>query len=289
MADSIEELFNLVEQHIDLEGEYSAIDRLKAIGLEHDEACGFVEIVILKKKNFFSRTARLKRFFGKGENDAKSIFGLLCRNLLSSRYYKSVDEIHKKIVESEKVYKKLEVEYGYRDDLYYYSTVVRRKIIVLVNLHFNDFSNSLQNEVINLMGQGRLLHSINSRSQHMYQKLEIYKEQAQEANDEIATNELEIIENLFHKHTHTSTIKPDEKKAFDELVTYLINIGKYQNKLVAEQDAKDRVSFFNELGLYKTDPQLANASQYRRKVHALIYAHNLHDVIVANNGDLPCI
>lgn len=165
-------LLDLVEQHIDSEDEYSAVDKLKAIGLEHDKACLLVEIVMLKKRNFFSRTSRIKRFFGKGEKDAKGIFELLCRSLLSSGDYKSVDEIHKKIAECEKTYEELEVKNGYRDDLYYYSTVIKRKIIILVNLHLNDLDASPQNEVVNFIGRENLLRSATQRTRHLRQMLD---------------------------------------------------------------------------------------------------------------------
>ena len=87
---------------------------------------------------------------------------------------------------------------------------------------------------------------------------------------------------------YASTSKGDEKKALIEIGTYLISIGKYPNEKAMEKDAKERVVFFEALGLYSQDPQLANASQYRKQIHALIYAHELHDVIVSNNGYLPC-
>ena len=170
--DVMGKILDLVEQYIDSEGEYSAVDKLKLIGWEHAKACRFVEIVMLKKRNFFSMTSKIKRFFGKGEKDAKGIFELLCRSLLSSGDYKSVDEIHKKIAECEKTYEKLEVKHGYRDDLYYYSTVIKRKVIILINLHLNDLDASLQNEVVNFIGRENLLHSVTQRTRHARQMLD---------------------------------------------------------------------------------------------------------------------
>ncbi len=167
MTDSIKDIFNLVEQEIDSVGEYNAIDRLKASGLEHDKACGFVEIIMLKKKNHFSRIAKLKRFFSRTGKDAESIFELICRNLISSGHYESVDGINRKITEIEENYGELESKYNYRDDCYYYSSVVRRKIIILINLHFDDFSDSLKNEATNLIGKEKILNSINQRTQHI--------------------------------------------------------------------------------------------------------------------------
>jgi len=86
---------------------------------------------------------------------------------------------------------------------------------------------------------------------------------------------------------HGSTDEADEIRAYDELRDYLIKNGKYSDAVEADDDAGERVEYFDGLGLYNEDSQLINASIYRKKTHALIYAHGLHDVIVKNSGFLP--
>jgi len=86
---------------------------------------------------------------------------------------------------------------------------------------------------------------------------------------------------------HGSTDETDEIQAYDELCNYLIRDGKYADSAEADDDAEERVEYFNGLGTYDDDSQLINASIYRKKTHALIYTHNLHDMIVKNNGFLP--
>jgi hypothetical protein len=86
---------------------------------------------------------------------------------------------------------------------------------------------------------------------------------------------------------HAPTGLVAEKKAYKELTSYLINLGKYPDAELADIDAQQRVNHFEQLNLYTSDPQLRNASILKKKTHALIYGHELHDVIVANDGYLP--
>jgi len=84
-----------------------------------------------------------------------------------------------------------------------------------------------------------------------------------------------------------STNPQAELRALDEICIYLVSIGKYENTESAKTEALERVGLFKELGLYKNDPGLSNASPERKSVHALIYGHDLHDLLVENNGYLP--
>ena len=86
---------------------------------------------------------------------------------------------------------------------------------------------------------------------------------------------------------HGSTDETEEIQAYEEIREYLINQGKYSSILEADNDAIERVDYFDSLGIYKEDPQLIAASVHRKKTHALIYAHDLHGVIGENNGFLP--
>ncbi len=86
---------------------------------------------------------------------------------------------------------------------------------------------------------------------------------------------------------HASTEAKAEQEALSELLRYLIEEGKYSSIEEGKKDAVERVKFFEQLSLYKDDPDLQAASDVRKMVHALIYGHNLHDPIEANRGYLP--
>lgn len=79
----------------------------------------------------------------------------------------------------------------------------------------------------------------------------------------------------------------EEDSALEEMCSYLVGLGKYPNRKSAKDDAIERIMFFEMLGLYKDDPQLQTASISRKSVHALIYGHDLHDLLEKNNGLLP--
>ena len=84
-----------------------------------------------------------------------------------------------------------------------------------------------------------------------------------------------------------STEPSSESKALTEICDYLISINKYSDISETKKDALSRVNHFNSLGLYEDDPQMLNASIERKSVHALIYGHDLHDLLEKNNGLLP--
>jgi hypothetical protein len=88
---------------------------------------------------------------------------------------------------------------------------------------------------------------------------------------------------------HAATDKKDEINALNELILHLVSIKKYENSVLAENDAEERVNFFEQQGLYLNNVQFENSSVNYKKTHALIITHNLHDVIEANNGYLPVI
>ncbi len=82
-----------------------------------------------------------------------------------------------------------------------------------------------------------------------------------------------------------STNPAEEKKALDEVCDYLISLGKYISVDEAKKDAINRMNFFGEL----KDPSMKDASIERKSVHALIYGHELHDVIERNGGYLSSV
>lgn len=171
-TDPMKELFNLAKQEIASAGEYSAVEKLKACGLEHDKSCSFVETVILHESGYFSLSARLKRVFGAFDiKDVHNLFIMICEYLLSSGHYDSQTAIDEKIADSEKTLEKLEEEFNSRDDLYYYSSHIKRKVIILNNLHFSDFSISLQNKIISLLGREKIMKSIDGRTKNVINKV----------------------------------------------------------------------------------------------------------------------
>lgn len=203
MSESMKNLFDFLEQEIDSGTEYSAIEKLKSSGLEHNKACGLVETFLLYKNGYFSPFFKLKQlFFRVNIKDANSLFRLLSQYLVSSRYYSSLQDIENKILDSETTLKNIELQFGYRDDLYYYSSEDKRKIIILNNLHYDDFSKSLQKNVINLLGKANIIKSINDRTKYVYQKLQTSIDEAQKIGDQTAKEELEILESLLKKHTY---------------------------------------------------------------------------------------
>lgn len=84
-----------------------------------------------------------------------------------------------------------------------------------------------------------------------------------------------------------STDAEAEELALLEMCEYLVALGKYSSVIEAKIDALERVKFFSKLGLDTIDPQLLNASPARKSVHALIYGHELHEIIESGNGFLP--
>ena len=83
-SNSMKDLFSLVKKEIESVGEYSAVEKLKACGLEHDKACGFVETVMLHQSGYFSLPSKLKRLFGAFDiKDGNNLFVLICQYLIS--------------------------------------------------------------------------------------------------------------------------------------------------------------------------------------------------------------
>lgn len=167
----------IVEKEIDLRGEYSAVEMLKSSGIEHNQACGIVETVMLYKENYFSRISKLKRafykiFLGNTGKDLESTFNLLCKHLLSTNHYQSLEEINQEIIKAKKSFVKIEANFGYRDDLYYYSSELKRKIIILFNLHYDNFPKSTQQIIMNILGKEKIAKSITQRTKYITQKLQ---------------------------------------------------------------------------------------------------------------------
>lgn len=167
MTKSMDKMMNLVEKEMELHGEYHAIEKLKECGLEHDKACGFVEVLILKKNHYYSYINRFKRFLGATDISPEGLYKFLCTYLISKGDYKSIEDIEKRILEQSALRLELEDEYNYRDDLYYFSSNTKRKIIILVNLHFSELSSNLQNAAISLLGKDKLAKSINDRTKYL--------------------------------------------------------------------------------------------------------------------------
>lgn len=57
---------------------------------------------------------------------------------------------------------------GYRDDLYYYSSEFKRKIIALMNLHYSDFPKSIQENLMDIIGREKIAASINKRTEYIF-------------------------------------------------------------------------------------------------------------------------
>jgi ABC-type multidrug transport system fused ATPase/permease subunit len=79
----------------------------------------------------------------------------------------------------------------------------------------------------------------------------------------------------------------EETQAYREVLGYLVEMGRYDDVVQADNDASERVKFCEEIGLYADDARLKNASVVQRKLQALIHANKLHDVITENGGYLP--
>lgn len=204
---SMKDLFRLVEEEIESVSEYSAIERLKTCGLEHENACILVETILLHKSNCFSQWSKFKIMFGGFDvKDINGLFNLICQHLLSLGAYNSMELIEDKIIESEKELNTLKLEFGYLDELYYYSSEAKRRIVILNNLHHNDFSTSLQNKVVRLLGKEKIVKSINDRTEYVYQKLYASMDESKKSGDEVESDELKTIESLLRKHTHNGQI-----------------------------------------------------------------------------------
>ena len=175
--DSMKELFVLVEEEIDSGNEYGAVEKLKTSGLEHEKACVFVETVMLHKVGYFSLFAKLKRSVtGKDRQNVKAVYQLICNHLIPS-HYESAGDVDKKITASNETYMELESEHDYCDELYYYASEFKRKIIVLVNLHFGDLPNNLQEDAMNLIGKEKMARSIDQRAKYLHRKLQAFGEE----------------------------------------------------------------------------------------------------------------
>lgn len=79
----------------------------------------------------------------------------------------------------------------------------------------------------------------------------------------------------------------EELLAYREICDYLVAIGTYPSRKAAISDARERVKFCADLGLYDQPSNVQSASDIVRSTHALIYAHDLHDLIESNGGYLP--
>ena len=168
MTEPVKKLFDIVENEIDSTNEYVAVEKLKVSGLEHEKACVIVETVMLNRSGYFSLFSRLKRLFGTFDiKDVDNLFLLTCQHLLSSGLYQSQKAIDEAILDCEKNFEKLEVEFNYRDDLYHYSSNVKRKIVILSNLHFIDLTDALQSRVVSLLGKEKLIKSIDGRAKYI--------------------------------------------------------------------------------------------------------------------------
>lgn len=86
---------------------------------------------------------------------------------------------------------------------------------------------------------------------------------------------------------HALTDVAQEIRAYRELLNYLIRSGKYADLTEADNDAKERVRFCEEMDLYSENPLLMNASVHQRKLQALIHANDLQHIIAENAGYLP--
>jgi hypothetical protein len=86
---------------------------------------------------------------------------------------------------------------------------------------------------------------------------------------------------------HGYSGEAEEMYAYQEMLDYLIQAGKYPDVIAADNDARDRVRFCEEMDLYADDARLKNASVYQRKIQALIHSNKLQDIIAENDGYLP--
>jgi hypothetical protein len=89
--------------------------------------------------------------------------------------------------------------------------------------------------------------------------------------------------NFIHGFTDAS----EEINAYREILDYLVRSGNYSDVTQADNDAKERVRFCDEMDLYADEPKLKDASVLQRKIQALIYANKLQYVIAENAGYLP--
>ena len=168
-----ENLVSSVEEALKLRGEGPVIETLKLNGMDHDKACRFVERVMLIKSGYYSLPSEIKRFFGVLDTrNADNLFTILYKHLLYVGLYGSQEEINTKVSEMQKSMEEFESKHGYRDDLYYYSSCTKRKIVILNNLHYGDFSSSLQNKVIAFLGKENISKSVSDRSRHIQKMAE---------------------------------------------------------------------------------------------------------------------
>jgi hypothetical protein len=86
---------------------------------------------------------------------------------------------------------------------------------------------------------------------------------------------------------HDFSDESGEMHAYQEILDYLIKTGRYADATEADNDARERVRFCEEINLYADDPRLKNASLQQRKIHALIHSNKLQAVIAENGGYLP--
>jgi len=81
----------------------------------------------------------------------------------------------------------------------------------------------------------------------------------------------------------------EEQQAYQEVIEYLVETGRYADTAQADNDASERVKFCEEMDLYADDARLKNASALQRKLQALIHSNNLQDVFTDNGGYLPTV
>lgn len=86
---------------------------------------------------------------------------------------------------------------------------------------------------------------------------------------------------------HALTDVAQEIRANLELLNDLIRWGKYAYLTEADNDAKERGRFCEEMDLYSEYPLLMNASVHQRKLQTLIHANDLQHIIAENAGYLP--
>jgi len=78
-----------------------------------------------------------------------------------------------------------------------------------------------------------------------------------------------------------------ERQALVQLYDYLISKGKYKDRDAAHKDARQRVDFLEKADFFSDDETLADASEARKFIAALIQGHNLRPKLEDNAGYLP--
>lgn len=197
--DPYQALFNAVKSSFALGlSKEEGIKKLQDCGAEPDTAKGIVNVVLLHKNGYFSPFTKIKKalinLFSPRKEEDQNVFEELSEFLIAAEYYNSIQAINNDIEGNVEVLKEFEDSAEYRDTLYWNSSPYEQKVIILMDAYFSDFSECLQQKILNLLGREEIAKNIDGRAKWLHQEVK---------NMTTESEGLKSIENIENKSSDT--------------------------------------------------------------------------------------